>query len=166
VRRLPRSPDAGPFSAPLEAVGHVKTRGASITTRHRFAADHIESAWTVALARRGLFAELLFPSWGGSGASITAVLHDGTSVGLAAGESIDVSAVAFFHLAGPRGGYALTFPRGAAGLARAVRVARQPAAPRPGPTLVLPIAPDAEVRARIAPAASLDRAREIAARLR
>ena len=164
VRRLPRSPDAGPFSA-LDAVGHVSGKGASIETRHRFAPDWIESTWTVTLKRRGLFAELLFPSWGGAGASITAVLRDGTDARLAPGASVDVSTVAFFHLAAPHGGYALVFREGAAGLARAVSVARRPSAPRPGPTLVLPIRPGAPVRARIVPAATLERARELAGRL-
>ena len=165
VRRLPRSPDAGPFGA-LEAVGTVSGGGASVTARHRFAADYIESSWQVSFERRGLFAELLFPSWGGRAASVTAVLADGSAVALAAGESIAAPGVAFFHLAGPRGGYALVFPDGIGGLARAAHVARQPAAPRPGPTLIFQISPGRPVRARIAPAATLERARELAARLR
>jgi hypothetical protein len=85
---------------------------------------------------------------------------------LSPGESIAAAGVAFFHLAGPRGGYALVFPDGIAGLARAARIGRQPAAPRPGPTLIFQISPGHPARARIAPAASLDRAREVAARLR
>ena len=163
VRRLPRSPDAGQFG-PLEAVGTVSGHGAAITARHHFAADFIESTWTVELKRRGLFAELLFPSWGGSAASITAVLADGTAVRLAPGESVDAATVRFFHLAGPRGGYVLRIPH-ATGPARAAHVARQPAAPRPGPTLIFQIPATAPTRARIAPAATLDDARRVAARL-
>jgi len=163
VRRLPRSPDAGQFG-PLEAVGSVSGHGAAITTRHRFHASYIESVWTVEMHRRGLFAELQFPSWGGSAASITAVLHDDTAIRVAPGESIDAETVSFFHLAGPRGGYVLRIP-GASGAARAARVARQPAAPRPGPTLIFQIPARVPVRARIAPAATLDQAREVAARL-
>jgi hypothetical protein len=159
VRRLPRSPDAGQFG-PLEAVGTVAGHGAEITARHRFSAAFIESVWTVE-HKRAHFAELQFPSWGGRAASITAVLHDGTAVPVAPGTTIDPGTVSFFHLAGPRGGYVLRIPA-ARGLARAVRVARQPAAPRPGPTLIFQIPRRKPVRARIAPAATLEQARAVA----
>jgi hypothetical protein len=163
VRRLPRSPDAGPFGA-LEAVGTVAGRGASITCRHRFKPDYIESTWRVALERPGLFAELLFPSWGGKEATITAVSADGSVVDLPPGATIDATTVRFFHLAGPRSGYALVIP-GATGVARAAKVARQPAAPRPGPTLIFHLPAGVDLRARLAPATTLDHAREVAAQL-
>ena len=68
----------------------------------------------------------------------------------------------YFHLAGPRGGYVLVLTGG--GRATARRVARQPSAPRPGPTLTVAL-PGRELRARIAPAATAERAAEVAARL-
>ena len=43
--------------------------------------------------------------------------------------------VRYFHLAGPRGGYVLVLEGG--GRVSARRVAPQPSAPRPGPTLVV-----------------------------
>jgi len=165
VRRLPLDPDAGPFGE-LEAVGRVARNGAAVTSRHRFTRDYIETTWSVERTRRRLRAEVLFPSWGGAAASITAVLRDGSRVVLAPGSgAVPAADVAYFHLAGPRGGYVVALGAGARGRARAQRVARQPSAPRAGPTLVIDL-PDESLLARIAPAADADRARETAARLR
>ena len=61
-----------------------------------------------------------------------------------------------FHLAGPRGGYVVVLA-GAAGRAGAQRVARQPSAPRAGPTLVVGLPGGGSLRARIAPAADAGR---------
>jgi hypothetical protein len=161
TRRLPASPDAGPFGA-LEAVGRVAGGGSEVTVRHRFTAAFIESTWTVARGRRRLLAEALFPSWGGTAASVTAVLADGSRLELPAAGAVHASAVRYFHLAGPRGGYVLVLAGG--GRAAARRVARQPSAPRPGPTLAVAM-PGRELRARIAPAATAERAAEVARRL-
>ena len=166
VRRLPRDPDAGPFGE-LEAVGRVSRQGVAVTSRHRFTRDFIETTWSVERARRRLRAEVLFPSWGGAAASITAVRRDGGVVALAPGSgAVSAADVAYFHLAGPRGGYVVVLGASARGRARAQRVARQPSAPRAGPTLVVDLPPGERLRARIAPAADRERAREVAARLR
>ncbi len=130
--------------------------------RHRFAAEYVESTWTVTRARRRLLAEALFPSWGGSAAHVAAVLPDGRRLELPAAGAVDAAAVRYFHLAGPRGGYVLVLSGG--GRATARRVARQPSAPRPGPTLAVAM-PGLELRARIAPADTAERAAEVAARL-
>jgi hypothetical protein len=165
VRRLPRDPDAGPFGA-LEAVGRVVRHGAVVTSRHRFTRDYVETTWSVERPRRRLRAEVLFPSWGGLAASITAVRHDGGTVAMApGGGAVSAAEVAYFHLAGPRGGYVVVLDGGAPGRALALRVARQPSAPRAGPTLVVDL-PGGRLRARIAPAADGERAREVAAGLR
>jgi len=161
TRRLPARPDAGPFGA-LEAVGYIAGGGGAVTVRHRFTPGFIESTWTVARGRRRLLAEALFPSWGGAAASVTAVLADGGRVELPAAGAVQASAVRYFHLAGPRGGYVLVLTGG--GRATARRVARQPSAPRPGPTLAVAM-PGRELRARIAPAAGVEQAAEVARRL-
>ena len=166
VRPLPRDPDAGPFGE-LEAVGRVARGGATVTSRHRFTGDYVETTWSVERTRRRLHAEVLFPSWGGAAASITAVRLDGGTVALAPGAgAVSAAEVAHFHLAGPRGGYVVVLGDGALGRARAQRVAPQRSAPRAGPTLVLDLPPGVALRARIAPAADAERAREVAARLR
>jgi hypothetical protein len=161
TRRLPARPDAGPFGA-LEAVGRVAGGGGEVTVRHRFTGEFVESTWTVSRGRRRLLAEALFPSWGGAAASATAVLADGTRVDLSAAGGIPADAVRYFHLAGPRGGYVLVLAGG--GRATARRVARQPSAPRPGPTLAVAL-PGRELRARIAPAESAEQAEQVARRL-
>ena len=161
TRRLPANPDAGPFGA-LEAVGRVAGGGGAVTVRHRFTAEYVESTWTVTRGRRRLLAEALFPSWGGLAARVVAVLADGSRLELPAAGGLDAAAVRYFHLAGPRGGYVLVLSGG--GRATARRVARQASAPRPGPTLVVAL-PGRELRARIAPADTAERAAEVAARL-
>ena len=163
VRPLPRDPDAGPFRT-LEARGAVERAGTEVTSRHRFTAEYVETGWTVRRRGRRMLAEALFPSWGGAQARITAVRRDGTRVQLTPGAGAVAAAdVDHFHVAGPRGGYVVVLA-GARGRARAQRVARQKSAPRAGPTLVVDV-PGGGLRARIAPAADLDRAREVAARI-
>ncbi len=112
--------------------------------------------------RRRLLAEALFPSWGGAAARVVAVLAGGGTLELPRAGAVTPPAVRYFHLAGPRGGYVLVLEGG--GRASARRVARQPSAPRPGPTLAVEL-PGATLRARIAPALDADRAEEVAARL-
>ena len=171
VRRLARDPDAGPFGE-LEAVGRARGRHAEVVAVHRFTASFIETTWRVGRRgrRRSLTVEALFPSWGAD-AAIDAVRRDGTSVRLApGGPAVSTADVAYFHLAGPRGGYVVVCPEAPALPAGAKRVARQASAPRPGPTLVIRLARGsgfaaAVLRARIAPAADADGAREVAGRL-
>ena len=152
MRRHPRHPDAGPFRT-LHAVGRARGRGAAVTARHRFRASYVETAWEIETRRGGLRAEAQFPSWG-PGATITAALRGGGTLTLAPGAgSVDVAGVAYFHLASPRGGYVVVCPDGGAGRAAARRVARQPSAPRAGPTLVIALPHGAGLRVRIAPAA-------------
>jgi len=163
ARRLPRFPDAGPFTE-LVALGRVSRGGATVTARHRFTPTFIETTWTVRRRRRGLQAEVLFPTWG-DGARVTAVMRDGIELALGAGgPSVAAADVAHFHLAGPRGGYVVVLA-GAAGRAWAQRVARQPSAPKAGPSLVVGLPGGASLRARIAPAADAAAARAVAARI-
>jgi len=161
TRKLPASPDAGPFSG-LVAAGEAAGGGGAVAVRHRFTTDFIESAWTITRGRRRLHAEALFPSWGGTEASVAAVLADGSRVDLARAGGVPADGVSYFHLAGPRGGYVLVLEGG--GRATARRVARQPSAPRPGPTLAVAM-PARVLRARIAPAATPEQAAEVARRL-
>ena len=164
VRRHPRHPDAGAFRT-LHAVGRAARRGAAVTARHRFRENYVETAWEIETRRRGLRAEAQFPSWG-PGATITAALRGGGTRTLAPGAgAVDVAGVAYFHLAGPRGGYVVVLPRRGRRPARAQRVARQPSAPRAGPTLVIALPHGAGLRVRIAPAAGPEQAAEVAARL-
>jgi len=158
TRRYPSDPDAGPFTQ-LEAVGRVARGAGAVAVRHRFTPEYIESTWTVTRGRRRLLAEALFPSWGGTAAKVVAVLAGGETLELPGAGAVNAAAVRYFHLAGPRGGYVLVLEGG--GRASARRVARQAAAPRPGPTLAVAM-PGATLRARIAPALGADRAEEIA----
>ncbi len=163
ARRLPRLPDAGPFGE-LEATGRVARGGIAVTVRHRFTAHYVESTWTIARRRRQR-AEVLFPSWG-TGARITAVRVNGNEVPVTpGGRPLAAAEVAYFHLAGPAGGYVVVLP-GGRGRASAQRVARQPSAPRAGPSLVVALPAGAGLTARIAPAADAAEARLVAASLR
>ena len=149
----------------LRAVGRAAGDGAAVTARHRFTASFVETAWEIETRRRGVRAEAHFPSWG-AGAAITAVLRGGGSVDLVpGGGAVGVAGVAYFHLAGRDGGYIVVCPGGGSGRARARRVARQPSAPRAGPTLVIELPHGAGLRARIAPAAGTEQAAAAAARL-
>lgn len=164
ARRLPRTPDAGPFGE-LEATGRVSRGGVAVTVRHRFTAGYVECTWTVDRRRRLQRAEVLFPSWG-TGARITAVRGDGSEAPVTPGERpLAADEVAYFHLAGPAGGYVVVLP-GGRGRAFAQRVARQPSAPRAGPSLVVALPVGAGLTARIAPAADAEEARLVAATLR
>jgi hypothetical protein len=171
LRNLPIDPDAGPFTE-LEAVGTAEGRHAMVTARHTFTAGDVETAWEIRRRgrRRSLRVEALFPTWG-EGARIEAVRPDGTAVPLATGGgTVALADVAWFHLAGPRGGYVLVCLEAPAGSARAIRVSPQRSAPRAGPTLVLELARGggfsrAALRVRITPAADTAQARAAAARL-
>ena len=125
----------------------------------------METAWEIETRRRGVRAEAQFPSWG-AGAAITAVLRGGGSVDLVPGGGRGRRRRRrLLPPAGPRGGYVVVLPGGGSGRARARRVARQPSAPRAGPTLVIALPHGAGLRARIAPAAGTEQAAAAAARL-
>jgi hypothetical protein len=162
VRPYARRPDAGPFDV-LHAAGHASRGGAEVTSRHRFHERYVETSWEVK-GKPGTIAEAQFPSWG-AGADITAALRAGGSVRLHSGSDLDVGAVHHFFLTGPRSGYVVVV-RGGRGRASARPVARQPSAPRAGPTLSIALSPGSGLRARIAPARDADDAARIAARLR
>jgi hypothetical protein len=172
LRHLPRDPDAGPFGE-LEAVAAAEGRHAAVTARHRFMPDYIETTWDVRRIgpRRTLRVEALFPSWG-AGAGIDAVRADGSRVPVApGGDPVALADVAWFHLAGPSGGYVLVCLEAPPALARAIAVGRQPSAPLAGPSLALELANGRDfsrtrLRVRITPAAGAAQARAAAARLR
>ena len=101
---------------------------------------------------------MLFPSWGGRRAAITAVLRDGRRVAVG-GRSLALGAVRGFEIRSAHGGYrvsAVRAPRGAS--ARIVHPARQSSNPLPGPSLAIRIGSGtlrtASLTARIAPARS------------
>ena len=172
LRRLPRDPDAGPFSE-LEALATADGRYASVSARHLFTADYVETTWDVLRRgrRRAMRVEALFPTWG-DGARIDAVRHDGSALALAPGNgTVALADVAYFHLAGPHGGYVLVCLDAPTGSARALHVSPQRSAPQAGPTLVVALAEGSGfrrtgLRVRITPAAGAAQARAAAVRLR
>lgn len=142
-----------------------------IVSRHRFAADHVQTTWTVTSAgsaRRSV--DVLFPARTPA-ATIDAVLRDGTRVALGAGQ-ISLARVAWFHLRGERGGYVVVVTDRTEEHATARRLATTPQRyePRPGPTLALRLVRAARFRrrtltARVAPAADAAEAAHVAAAL-
>ena len=81
-RRPPARAYAAPFQR-VEARGAVAAGDVRIATVHRFAPEHVETAWTVTSASRARRSvDVLFPAWTAT-AQIDAVLHDGTRVGRA-----------------------------------------------------------------------------------
>ena len=148
ARRLPARPDAGPF-AELEAVAATTAQGATIVTRHRFTADHIDVSWAI---RGGVTRiEALFPTTGRD-AIVEAILEDGRRRRLRpGGPAIRLERVVRFELGIGDGRYTVRLDQVREGSARAVRVAPQATAPRPGPTLVIRVPPSTTaLQARIA----------------
>jgi hypothetical protein len=138
----PPRPYAGPFRA-LEAEAVTRDEALTITTRHRFRPDHIETRWTIEPRRaRGRWTvEVLFPSTG-PGATIT---EHGR----------------WFHVQSAESGYVIV-PLGIVpGRVRVIQPAPQDSAPDPGPTLVIALGRLRPLRfaVRIAPAAAADAAR-------
>jgi hypothetical protein len=160
---------AGPFRT-LEAAGITRSGAALIHTRHRFAADHVETRWTVRpRAPRGRYtARLRFPSWG-PGAAVYAVLADGRRVRLGR-HGRALTDVRWFHIAGEETGYVVVPIGRLRGTARLLHPRPQASDPRPGPTLALDLLSARRLRrlraaVRIAPAASAREAARVAARL-
>ncbi|HEX5621053.1 MAG TPA: hypothetical protein VFX51_21700 [Solirubrobacteraceae bacterium] len=127
-----RPPDAGPFRV-VTARGSVSRGGVRINATHRFRAATIVSRWQVTCQGRCRYrVRVHFPTWGA--ATITAIRRDGTPLRLEPGASevplADVAALELGH------GYRLVpLDRARGAVLSAVRVARQPTNPHPGPTL-------------------------------
>ena len=130
-RRGPSGLRAGPFRV-LRTRGTV-TRGAlRIRAAHRFRATSIESRWRVTCAGRCKYrVSAHFPTWGGR--AIEAVRHDGSRVRLDAGVRVPLADVTALDAGGGYRVVPLGRPRGATLIA--VRVARQPTNPHPGPSV-------------------------------
>jgi hypothetical protein len=136
----PSRPYAGPFRT---LVAEVVTRDGrvTITTRHRFRPDHVETRWRIDAPRRWAV-EALFPSTG-AGATITE--HRG-----------------WFHIQSEESGYVVV-PLGDASRFRLIQPAPQDSAPDPGPTLAVRLR-SRRFGVRIAPA-SAAAAAQVAERL-
>ena len=140
----------------------------TITTRHRFRADAIETRWTVEPRRaaRGRWSvDVLFPSTGAE-ATVTAVLADGSRERL--GER-RLSDVRWLHVESEDSGYVIVPLGRATGRLRLVHAGPQDSAPDPGPTLAVALLSASALRplrfaVRLAPAVAGDAAR-VAARL-
>jgi hypothetical protein len=164
----PRRPYAGPFRR-LEAVAVTRDQALTITTRHRFRADSIETLWTVEPRRaaRGRWSvDVLFPSTGRG--SVVAALAGGGTEPL--GESDRrLGDVRWLHVASEDSGYVIVPLVRTAGRLRLVQPAPQDSAPNPGPTLAIALQSAGRLRplafaVRIAPARAEDAA-GVAARL-
>ena len=97
---------------------------------------------------------MLFPSWGGGRAAITAVRHDGRRIELGS-RPLRLRGVRKFEIRSAHGGYQVVpFTAPQTATARATRVAPQSSNPLPGPSLAIRI--DArrlsQLAARIRPA--------------
>ncbi|HWK27781.1 MAG TPA: hypothetical protein VNS09_14545 [Solirubrobacter sp.] len=166
---------AGPFSD-LRVTGTSAARGLALRVTHRFTRDWIQTNWT-ATRRSGsgrYTADVLFPSWRGSGGSagarVVAVLRDGSSVAVGS-RRVALSSVRYVWVQSERSGYVVvpvTRPRGAS--VHVLRAAAQTSDPRPGPTLAVQIARSsrfarATFAARIMPVHNEQEAAAAAARL-
>ncbi len=151
---------AGAFHA-IRAAGSTRGDGLAATVAHRFTRDFIRTRWVLRRtgAAGGHTADVLFPSWGGERAAVTAVLRSGERVGVGGG-TLALRDVRSFEIRSAHGGYRVRpvgAPRGAA--ARLVHPARQSSNPLPGPSLAIRIGEGRGLRvarfsARIAPARS------------
>jgi hypothetical protein len=151
---------AGAFRA-IEASGGTRGHGYAATVAHRFTRDYVRTRWLLRRtgARGSHTADVLFPSWGGRRAAVTAVLRDGRRVVVGGGRSLALRAVHGFEIRSAHGGYRVSpvrAPRGAS--ARIVHPAPKSSNPLPGPSLAIRIGSGAvrgaDFTARIAPARS------------
>jgi hypothetical protein len=172
AREYPSRPYAGSFET-LTARGRHESLEVAVETIHRFKRDWIETRWKITRRKRQRYtADVLFPSWGG-GATIEAILFDGTRKALAAPGLPRLRAqlrnVRYFYVAGKESGY-VVLPFGRRGAARILKPKRQAGAPDPGPTLAIELAHRAKFKrldfaARVAPAASPEAAEQVAVAL-
>ena len=161
---------AGPFQD-LRAAGIARSHGWVARTTHRFVYDFAQTSWSLrrAGARGRATVDVVFPSWGGASATVTAVLHDGSSVRVGSSR-IPLRRIAHLRIASRYASYVVvprTRPRGAT--VHLLRVAAQTSAPLPGPSLAVQLvregrATSARFSARFAPV-ELGRAAPAAARL-
>jgi hypothetical protein len=158
--RYPRRPYAGRFSD-LETNGYAERAGVRFSNRYRFRSDRIDVAWRAARSRTDpLSAEVLFPSW--ERGTINVNMKTGQVVKLTgarpAPPHIDLPAVGYFFIEGSEGGYVVVpraLPAGAQ--VGVIEPSEQSSNPRPGPSLVIRLAPPSRwtqvsLEATIAPA--------------
>ncbi|MBE2319465.1 hypothetical protein DVA67_026075 [Solirubrobacter sp. CPCC 204708] len=127
----------------LRVTGAVSARGLLTRVTHRFTRDWIQTSWT-ATRRSGTArytADVLFPSWGGRDARVTAVLRDGSKVTVGS-RLVRLTSVKYLWVQSERSGYVVvpvgTRPAGAG--VHTLRVSAQSSDPRPGPTAAIQIA--------------------------
>jgi hypothetical protein len=162
---------AGPFTS-LRADGSLSSRTLSVHVAHRFTRDWIQTSWRLTrLAGRARYsADVLFPSWGGAAASVTAVLRSGERVLLGAGR-IPLSSIAYLSIRSRYSGYVVVpVSRPAGAVVRTLAVPPQSSDPEPGPTTSIEIArasrfSRAALAVRLAPAPDADDVPATAARL-
>jgi hypothetical protein len=155
----PARPYAGAFRA-LTAEAVTRDEALTITTRHRFRAEFVETRWTIdpRRAARGRWSvDVLFPSTG-AGASVTAVLAGGARERL--GER-RLGEVRWLHVESADSGYVIVPVGEVAGRLRLLHPARQDSAPDPGPTLTVALLSRGRLRplrfaVRLAPASAAD----------
>jgi hypothetical protein len=170
-RSAPTRAFAGRFTR-LRTIGHVRRGRQAATVGYVFRSRTIDARWSfrgTGRARRTV--ELDFPSWQGNGdAHVWAVAPGGWTREILNYRTLE--GVRWFYVQSERSGYAVV-PRDMPASARAqlVHPARQPSAPRPGPTLVLELAHASRARSlsgavRLIPAKDLATARRLVATLR
>jgi hypothetical protein len=137
--RLVRAPRGGPYglrAGPfrvLETGGAVARGGVRIRASHRFRPATIVSRWRATCAGRCRYrVRAHFPTWG-AGSVIDAERRDGTHVRLVPGTRIRLADVTAVDVGRGYRVVPLAAPRDATLVA--VRVARQPTNPHPGPSL-------------------------------
>ncbi len=137
---------AGSF-ADLRATGTKTTATLRARTSHRFTAEFVETSWSLQRrAGRGRYTvDVRFPSWG-AGATIEAVLYDGSRIALGS-ERLPLGEIDHFLIRSELSGYVIVLrDQPADATARASRPAAQSSAPDPGPTLVVELARDSRLR--------------------
>jgi hypothetical protein len=163
---------AGPFTD-LRATGTTSSPTLSVRVSHRFTPDWIQTSWLVSrhAGSARYSADVLFPSWGGHAASLTAVLRDGSHVAIGA-RAIPLASIAYLYVRSERSGYVVVpVSRPAAAGVHALDVSAQTSDPRPGPTLAVQIARRARfnragLTVRLEPAHDEQEAAAAAARLK
>ena len=133
---------AGPFQD-LRAAGIARSHGWVARTTHRFVYDFAQTSWSLrrAGARGRATVDVVFPSWGGASASVTAVLHDGSSVRVGSSR-IPLRRIAHLRIASRYASYVVvprTRPRGAT--VHLLRVAAQSVGAAAGPVRRRPARP-------------------------
>jgi hypothetical protein len=132
---------AGPFTS-LRADGSLSSPTLSVHVAHRFTRDWIQTSWrlTRRAGRARYTADALFPSWGGTAASVTAVLRSGERVPVGAAR-IPLSSIAYLSIRSRYSGYVVVpVSRPAGAVVRTLAVSPQSSDPEPGPTAAIEIA--------------------------